>query len=311
MKVKHLLGLIVISIIIASVLAFFSLFGDSIFSKVNSQGGKPQLLFTIPGDNPNQSLKEPSFAISDQKGNILVSDSGNHRISIFDKNGTFIGDIGGPKSKKPLVYPYGIGVIDNDKIIVADTGAATLVEYDYQGNYIKTWLDAKGKIKPAGVFVAEDDTVYVTDLAGQQVLVFSDWGILLRRLKPQKVTLDAPQGIAVNEDGTIWVADGGNYNVKLLTPDGEFINAFDGGPKSAFTTVKGLAVDKKGRVYVADTLANEIRVFNQGGNELFSFGPGDDKQGRQHLPVGLSVDDEGNIYVADHGNNEIQVWSWK
>ncbi|MHB9095832.1 MAG: NHL repeat-containing protein, partial [Eubacteriales bacterium] len=140
---------------------------------------------------------------------------------------------------------------------------------------------------------------------------FSGKGELLQKIRSPKVTLKAPHGIAVNDDGTVWVADGGNYNVKLLKPDGELLTIFDGGPKWPLTMAKGLAVDKQGRVYVADTLSNLVRVFDKNGNDLFSIGPVNDKPSVFRLPVGLSIDRSGRIYVADQGNNKIQVWGWR
>jgi len=306
MKVKHLLSIIAIVIVTIGVVTFFSS-----ISKTNNVSKGPQFLYSIAGDAPNHNLNEPTYAIADMKGNVLVSDSGNHRIRVFSNKGQFLYEFGGPGSKRPLLYPYGIGLVGSNRVIVADTGAGALYEFNTRGEYVKTWLEAKTGFEPAGVFVARDKKVYVSDMAGKQIQVFSDEGKLLSKIKPEQVSLDAPQGLAVNEDGNIWVADGANYNVKLLTPKGELKSIFDGGPQRALAMAKGLALDKQGRIYVADTLSNIVRVFDKDGNDLASFGQVDDKQSSLQLPVGLSVDGDGKIYVADQGNNNIQVWDWK
>lgn len=302
MKLKHFLaGIIVIAVIAAGT----GLFLNYLLIKPSSE---PQFLYTITGKTAHL-LKEPTFAIADDKGRVFVADSGNHRVRVFDKKGNFKSDIGGSESQKPLVYPYGIGLLDKDRIIVADTGAGALYEYNLRGEYVKTWLDADAKSQPAGVFVAQDKTVYVSDLASKQVLVFEETGQLVKKIKPLQTQLEAPLGVAVNQDGTIWVADGGNYNVKLLNNKDQVTNVFDGGPKNALSTAKGLAVDKQDRIYVADTMSNVVRVFDKQGNDLFSMGKG--QQNIFLLPNGLSIDGDGKIYIADQGNNRIQVWAWK
>jgi DNA-binding beta-propeller fold protein YncE len=301
MKVKHLLAIVAAVLVTIGVVTFFS--GTPVVKK------GPQFLYSISGSF-GQSLLEPAFAIADDKGVVFVADSGNRRIRVFSDKGRFLYEFGGPRSVKELLYPYGIGFVE-DKVIVADTGAGALYEFNRQGEYVGTWLEPKTGVEPAGVFVAPDRNVYVTDLAGGRVLVFSGAGKLLREIKPRQVALGAPQGIAVNKDGGVWVADGGNYNVKLLRPDGDLQTIFDGGPKGALTMAKGLAVDKKGRIYVADTLSKIIRVFDQDGNDLAGFGRVADGTNSLQLPVGLSVDGGGKIYVADQGSNMVHVWAWK
>ncbi|MHB9094290.1 MAG: NHL repeat-containing protein, partial [Eubacteriales bacterium] len=217
MKVKHLL---VIAVVVTAlgVAAFFS----SPITKMGvnlPQSESPRFLYDIAGDSPDRMLKEPTFALADSSGKVFVSDSGNRLVKVFDSDGRFLYQLGGPESNKQLVYPYGIGLLDHNRIVVADVGAGALYEFDSKGKYVKTWLEAKEKAQPAGVFVTRDKSVYVTDLAGNQVLVFSGKGELLQKIRSPKVTLKAPHGIAVNDDGTVWVADGGNYNIKLLKPD--------------------------------------------------------------------------------------------
>ncbi len=268
----------------------------------------PQLLHAITGD-PSNPLKEPTFAVADENGNVFVADSGNHLVKVFDPKGKFLFQFGGQESKKPLLYPYGIGVLNKERIIVADTGAGALYEYNAQGEQVRAWLEPGAGSQPAGVFVAPDKTVYVTDLAGKKVLVFSEPGQLLRKIEPQNVSLGSPLGIEVNLDGTVWVADGGNYNIKLMGKDALVKAVFDGGPKNPLSMAKGLAVDKQGRIYVADTMSNAVRVFDGQGNDLFTLGR--DKENTFRLPNGLSIDKTGKIYIADQGNNKIQVWGWK
>nr|WP_269438325.1 NHL repeat-containing protein [Phosphitispora fastidiosa] len=147
-------------------------------------------------------------------------------------------------------------------------------------------------------------------MAGKQILVFDKAGSLIKTIKSRQVALGSPQGLAVTDDGSVWVADGGNYNVKLISPTGETGKVFDGGPKQALSMAKGLAVDSKGRIYVADTLANLVRVFDEDGNSLAGFTAEPEEKTNFNMPVGIFIDDDDKIYIADQGNNRIQVWGY-
>ncbi len=301
MKVKHILLIIIIVGAAASAVYFGLLSGDTV------EGPKPLHMFD--GGQKNR-FKEPSLAVTDHKGRIVVADSGNHRIVILNSNGKFITEIGGPKSEKPLNYPYGLGLIGKDSLLVADIEAGALLEYSLKGKFRRSWHSG-GNFKPAGVFVTPDREVYVSDLAGKQILIFTEQGKLLKAIKPRNVELDAPQGIWVNPDGTVWVADSGNYNVKLLGKNGELLNIFDGGPDLPLSSAKGLAVDDRGRIYVSDTLSSIIRVFDSKGNNIERIGQENELGTELQFPVGLFVDGEDNLYITDQGNNKIQVWNLK
>lgn len=301
MKVKHILAVVAIIGIAAGAMVFGLPFKDS--------GEGPELLHSFNGGAKHR-LKQPVYAIADKKGRIFVADAGNHRIALLDRKGRFVMDIGGPESEKPLHYPYGIGFIGRDRLLVADVQAGALLEYSVKGKFKKIWHTGVN-FKPAGIFVSSDLTVYVSDLAGKQILIFNEQGKLLRSVKPKNVELGAPQGIWVNKDGTLWVADSGNYNVKLLDENGNLNNLFDGGPGRPLSMAKGLAVDKQGRIYVSDTLSNVVRVFDIEGNSFGTVGSGEGTENRLQFPVGLYVDEKDRLYIADQGNNRVQVWNFQ
>jgi DNA-binding beta-propeller fold protein YncE len=70
-----------------------------------------------------------------------------------------------------------------------------------------------------------------------------------------------------------------------------------------------VSVSRDGRIYVVDGVNNKIRIFDQGGQLLSSFGSLGDKSGQFRFPLGIGLDNTGNVYVADSGNHRVQIFS--
>jgi DNA-binding beta-propeller fold protein YncE len=87
------------------------------------------------------------------------------------------------------------------------------------------------------------------------------------------------------------------------------VNMFAGGKgtgKGQLNWPRGLAVDAKGNILVADTNNGRIQKFSPEGNFLSSFGTLGAGEGEFREPTGIAVDRKGNIYVADFLNQRVQ-----
>jgi NHL repeat-containing protein len=131
-----------------------------------------------------------------------------------------------------------------------------------------------------------------------------------------------PFGIAIAEDGTIFVADAGENNrIHKIAADG-IVTTFAGGGEgfadgagatASFNTPSALAIDADGNLYVADTGNNRIRkITTQGevstvaGDGTAGYLDGPVAQARLNGPIGVAVDANGNVYVADTYNDRIR-----
>jgi DNA-binding beta-propeller fold protein YncE len=107
-----------------------------------------------------------------------------------------------------------------------------------------------------------------------------------------------PSGVAVADNGDIFVADGhgGNSNDRIVKfdPNGKYIKEWGhkGSGPGEFDIPHALAFDDKGRLYVADRGNNRIQIFDQDGNYINQW----PQFGR---PSGLFIDKHQIFYVAD------------
>ena len=114
----------------------------------------------------------------------------------------------------------------------------------------------------------------------------------------------SPSAVAVAANGDIFVADGhgasDNNRVVKFSKDGKFIKAWGktGYAPGEFRTLHGIAIDSRGRVFVADRGNNRIQIFDQEGKHLatwLQFG----------TPSGIAFDDKDQIYVADSESDNV------
>ncbi|MGE5277262.1 MAG: flippase activity-associated protein Agl23 [Acidobacteriota bacterium] len=76
-----------------------------------------------------------------------------------------------------------------------------------------------------------------------------------------------------------------------------------------FAEPRGLAVDGRGNLYVADTKNSRIEVFDSDGKFLRAFGRKGAGEGELNEPCGVAVDSEGQVWVADTWNHRIARFS--
>jgi uncharacterized protein (TIGR03437 family) len=143
--------------------------------------------------------------------------------------------------------------------------------------------------------------------------------------------LNSPQGLAVDSQGNLYIADQVNNRIRMVTPQG-VISTFagngrvgaprflgDAGPATAANLNQpgGVAVDQHGNVYIADTGDNSIREVGTNGviNTIAGNGfqtqgnPGDTllaSESKLTLPEDVFVDSSGNVFIADTGDAEIR-----
>jgi hypothetical protein len=121
-----------------------------------------------------------------------------------------------------------------------------------------------------------------------------------------------PAGLAVDQEGNLYVADSGNHRVQKFDVDGLFL-AEVGGAGSGngqFNEPWGVAVDAQGNVYVADTWNHRIQKFDKALKYVTQWGsPASDLKNPRPTdfwgPRDVTVDAQGNVWVADTGTSRV------
>ncbi|XP_077990900.1 E3 ubiquitin-protein ligase TRIM71-like [Glandiceps talaboti] len=115
-----------------------------------------------------------------------------------------------------------------------------------------------------------------------------------------------PNFVAISSNGQIVFTDVGNKQVDVCDENGKWIRCFG---KGDFQHPIGIAISPvNGRVYVADVYGHCIRVYQQDGTYIMSFGSQGDGDGQFNYPYGVNVSKNGNVIVADCNNNRLQVF---
>ena len=187
-----------------------------------------------------------------------------------------------------------------------------ILKFDPSGKLLKSW-GSGAYIFPHGLHVDDQGSVWVTDAQGSggighQVFKYDRDGKLLLTLGvagqqgaggSDSEKLFQPTDVVTGANGDIFVSEGhvigGPINrISKWTKDGRFVKAFgkSGHGPGEFDVPHALAVDSRGRLFVADRNNNRIQIFSQDGvflDEWTQFG----------RPSGIAITKNDTIYVAD------------
>jgi uncharacterized protein (TIGR03437 family) len=258
------------------------------------------------------SFSHPQGVAVDSSGNIYIADTNNYVVRKVGSNGNIstiagqqsggigsgFGGDGGPGTSAFLSHPVGMAFDAAGNLYIADTSN-----------------DAIRMLTPGG-------TISTVAGSGTSNPGFSGDGGLAIGAK-----LNNPDAVALDRAGNLYIADGGNNRIRMVTAATGIITtvaggavpgfAGDGGPATSarLNTPRGVAVDSAGNIYIADTFNNRIRVVGANGivttvagvgSGGYSGDGGPATAAQFFFPSSVAVGTGGNLYVADNQNNVIR-----
>jgi DNA-binding beta-propeller fold protein YncE len=201
----------------------------------------------------------------------------------------------------------GVAVDAGNQVYVCHRRPHPILQFDAHGKFVRSLGEGLFdrphglRIDPQGNLWVVDDrgqVVVKMDVAGRVRMVLGCWqtpGGPAERSGDYDVRFNRPTDVAWAPNGDIYVSDGyGNSRVVKFSPDGRYLTEWGrkGQGPGEFNTVHSVAVDKRGRVYVADRENRRIQIFDGDGKFLAEW---------RHVgaPWGLQITPEQELYMCD------------
>jgi len=249
---------------------------------------------------------------------IIVADSSNHRVQIFDEHGQtrfWLGGYGNGEGEFDCLA--GVAVNRIGQYIIADRYNHRIQIFDPSGQFIRTFGSqgtGNGQFNyPWGICTDALGFIFVCDKENHRVQVFQSDGTFVAKFgtmgnKPGQ--LEHPHYIAVSNTNRVIVSDSNNHRLQIFDVNGKVLTTFgsEGTDEGQFKFPRGVAVDEQGFIFVADSGNNRIQIFNPDGTFLRSFGRWGQSDGEFKGLEGIAVNAAGNILVADRENHRIQIF---
>jgi sugar lactone lactonase YvrE len=312
------------------------------------------------GPATGASLNNPSGIAADSAGNIYFSELGNARVRRVTPDGvisTFAGTghtgntgDGGPATSATLSEPVALAVDGSGNLYIADRASGVIrrvgtdgIISTYAGNGKPGYSGDGGPATEASIF-PDTDTMAI-DAGGN--LYFSEFGNnRVRRVSPDGIIttvagtgvasyngdnrpasdawLRNPAGVAVDADGSLYIADTNNFRLRKVSPDGTITtiagngnvtSSGDGGPATSASVlgVFGVVADASGNVYLADS--QRVRIIDPtgtintfAGNDAYRNVPDGTSAAFAYFrePAGMTFDAAGNLLVSDFSAQRIR-----
>jgi DNA-binding beta-propeller fold protein YncE len=279
------------------------------------------------------SFVEVTAVATDSRDRAYVFNRGEHPVAIFDRDGTFVSSWG----EGLFARPHGLFIAPDDSVYCTDDAGQTVRKFTPDGTLLLTLgtsgvssdTGAQGSdyrtIRRAGppfnyptnLALAPDGALYVTDgYANARVHKFSaDGRLLFSWGEPGDGPgqFHVPHGVAIDGQGTVYVADRENSRLQLFDPGGKFLAEW-----TDVARPSQVVIDDSGNVLVAelgfraglwpgtsppgpDVTGGRVSVFDRDGALLARWGGGTNPcaPGDFFAPHDLWLDSRGDLYVAE------------
>jgi len=232
-----------------------------------------------------------------------------------------------------LQNPMGVAVGQDGRVYVTETGGERMIHVynslrQKVGSFAPPDTQAPGRV-PIYVAVSPKGDVYVSDRSASAIFIFSPDGVPQGRVTPPAGLEDwDPLGLTFDKAGNLYVADvtPEKHRVLVLSPTPAATIRIDpvlaralpesilklsfgsqGEEDGQFWFPNGIAVDSKGRIYVADSNNGRMQAFDKDGKFLFKISRGM-SSGDLSIPRGIAVDSENRLLIADTSRGAVQAY---
>lgn len=280
----------------------------------------------------NSHLGSPSGVAADTSY-IYVADTWNNRVQIFNRaTRAYAATMGGTQGAGNYQFfgPSDVAVDAAGNIYVADFVNTRVQQFNSSRSYVRIYgttgapylTDGYHYNSPSGVAAAADGSLYITEDSGHRLIKLNaagqlEWTVGAAGVKGDwnhaNDRLNNPADVVLDISGRVLVADRWNGRVQIFNADGSYYGTMaqpvPGG--RGFNCPGGVGVAPNGDIYVADTCAHVVDIFDRHWRHQGALGmvdqPGTDNSHFDN-PEDVAVDSRGFIYVTDKNNRRVQVF---
>jgi DNA-binding beta-propeller fold protein YncE len=275
-------------------------------------------------------IGSPFGVAADSSGNVWVADQSNSRVVEFDHNGNWLQSIGaggGPNASDKYSVGCGNGNTTIPTHIAFDPTSGNLFVSDPRcrnvyifnpanGSYLGQFTWPKiGTPIPRGLAVDSAGNVYVAEFNTKKIYVFDTSGNYKSTFQPATNPDDMSdvRGLALDStNGFVYAVGAQNNKVVKFKTNGTYVATWGysttTSPPRAFNSIRFVATDPSGNVYVSDVYGYQVWKLDSNGNVLSWATPTQPPpNGGMNQNNGIGIDPAtGNLYVVDTFENRVQ-----
>ena len=248
---------------------------------------------------------------------IVIADSGNDRVQIFDEDGTHVSVFGSRGDRNgEFECIAGVAVTEAQDIIVSDRSNHRIQIFGWDGQF-KKCFGRKGQgssqlSDPWGV-TCDRQNIYVCDKHNHRLQIYRHDGSHVRSVG-KRGSRDGqfvdPCYVALFRENDLIVSDSGNDRLQVFSRHGVHKKTIGcaGSGLGQFKHPLGVAIDQNGFIIVADSGNNRVQILLSDGQFCHAFGGPGTEQGCFKNLEGVGLMPDGQIVVSDRGNHRVQIF---
>jgi DNA-binding beta-propeller fold protein YncE/ABC-type molybdate transport system permease subunit len=261
-------------------------------------------------------FNKPRSVAVDRKDNFYVVDM-TGRVQKFSPDGRFILQWQMPQTD--LGKAKGMCLDPDGNIIVVEPHYQRVNHFTPEGKLVTQWghrgTNEGEFIMPRSVAVNSHGDLLLTELTEfgiDRVQEFAGRDKKLLRVFGHtgegNGEFNRPEGICVDAQDRIYVADSCNHRIQIFSPDGKWLRSHGkaGSGVGQLSYPYDIQVDKQGRQYVCEFGNSRIQVFDANDRSLEIIGGAGGEPGQFSNPWSMAFDAEGDLYVTDSQNHRVQ-----
>ncbi|MEN8258329.1 MAG: NHL repeat-containing protein [Thermodesulfobacteriota bacterium] len=268
-----------------------------------------QPLVSIYSDSDGKGLLHPED-VACRADSIVIADTGNNRLvqyGLQDNEVKFISQVHFSQLRSPIR----VQITSKGEIWALSSKNRRIVRVgpdgQFLGNFELKSVPDQEEIVPRSFRIDRDDKVYILDIHGNRLLVFSAAGEFLRQIDLPK-EFGSFADFVVASSGTIYTVDSIHARIHSAGPDAQNFSPLSKSLKDRMNFPTYITTDNGGNLYVTDQNGGKIILVGVDGSFRGQKAGKGRAEGLLNYPVGICLNGNGLAFVADRNNNRVQIF---